>query len=193
MSYLLFRPFAYLSIRHEGSSRLPMVNWGLPALVAAILLVAGAWVAPSTNVFHTGGIVDRLLQFIQTLPGFYLAALAAVATFGRENLDKLMPGTPPRVMVVYNRQLVEVELTRRRLLTMMFAYLTTLSIALTLLGVFGFALVDQLAEFVRHYAPQALPWVRTLAAFAFFTFTAQMIIITMWGLYYLGERMHTPD
>jgi hypothetical protein len=189
VSTLLFRPFAYLNIKH-GSSRLPALNWGLPILASAACVAAGAWVAPSMNLFHTGGLVDKLLGFIQTLPGFYIAALAAVATFGRESLDHMMPGTPPRVHIVYNGQLVEIELTRRRFLTMMFAYLTALSIGLTLAAIVGLMLVDPVASLLH---PELVPAARVIALFSFLVFTAQMVIITMWGLYYLGERMHTPD
>ncbi|MBA3913634.1 MAG: hypothetical protein H0X25_07210 [Acidobacteriales bacterium] len=189
MSALLLRPFAYLAIKH-GSNRLPALNWGLPVLTAAALLAAGALLAPSANLFHATGLFDRLLGFVQNLPGFYLAALAAVATFGREGLDQLMPGTPPRVTILYNGQPLEIQLTRRRFLTMMFAYLTALSIGITLVLVTILAVVNPVARVFPHgiVAPA-----RVAAAFVIFVFAAQMIIITMWGLYYLGERMHTPD
>jgi hypothetical protein len=189
VNHVLLRPFAYLSITH-GSSRLPVLNWALPLLSSCALIAGAAWIAPSINVFHAGGVIDKLVGFIQTLPGFYLAALAAVATFGREGLDQLMPGTPPRVRIVYKGALREVELTRRRMLTMMFSYLTALSISLTLFGIGGLVVVDQVSALL---ADGLRPMVRVAAAFAFLVFTAQMIVITMWGLYYLGERMHTPD
>jgi hypothetical protein len=57
-------------------------------------------------------VFDRLLGFIQNLPGFFIAALAAVATFGRADLDALMPGKPPRVSILYHGRPTEVELTR---------------------------------------------------------------------------------
>jgi hypothetical protein len=186
---VLLRPFAYLSITH-GSSRLPALNWGLPILFSSALVAAVAWIAPSMNVFHAGGVIDKLLGFIQTLPGFYLAALAAVATFGREALDQLMPGTPPRVRILYKGMPREVELTRRRMLTMMFSYLTALSIGLTLVGIGGLAIVDPVSALL---SSGIRPFMRVAAAFGFLVFTVQMVVITMWGLYYLGERMHTPD
>jgi hypothetical protein len=189
VNHVLLRPFAYLSITH-GSSRLPNLNWGLPLLLSAALVAAVAWIAPSMNVFHSGGVIDKLVGFIQTLPGFYLAALAAVATFGREGLDQLMPGTPPRVRILYQGSSREVELTRRRMLTMMFSYLTALSIALTVAGIGGLAVADHVAALLP---TKVVPFVRVAAAFAFLVFTVQMVVITMWGLYYLGERMHTPD
>jgi len=45
----------------------------------------------------------------RTFPGSTLLRLAAVATFGREGLDQLMPGTPPRVTILYNGQPQEVS------------------------------------------------------------------------------------
>ena len=189
MSTLLLRPFLYLKVTH-ASSTLPWMNWGLPAVIAGTLTAICATTAPEVNAFHTGGVFDRLLGFIQTLPGFYLAALAAVATFSRPSLDQLMPGTPPRAHVIYHGKPTEVELTRRRFLSLVFSYLTALSFAVTLALAIGMPLVDPIRGALPQLASQAL---RLLAAFVFLFFTCQLVVVTLWGLYYLGERMHTPD
>lgn len=189
MNQLLLRPFAYLTITHS-SARLPFLNWGLPLLIGAGLCAAGALTVPHLNLFHAGGLFDKMVGFIQNLPGFYLAALAAVATFGRPGLDNIMPGTPAKVRIPYNAQLVEVELTRRRFVTMMFSYLTALSIGLTLFGIGAQALVDQASIL---FPPEGVPVARAAVAFVFLLFVAQMVVITLWGLYYLGERIHATD
>lgn len=189
MSALLLRPFLYLKIKH-ASSTMPWMNWGLPALVSAGLVGTCALAAPTVNAFHAGGVFDRLLGFIQTLPGFYLAALAAVATFNRPSLDQLMPGTPPKASVIYQGKPLEVDLTRRRFLSLIFSYLTALSFAIALLLAVGLPLVEPL----RSWVPQsALEVLRAVASFGLLLFIAQLIVVTFWGLYYLGERMHTPD
>lgn len=189
MTLLLLRPLIYLRIDH-GSGALPRMNWGLPTLATAVVVAVGALLFPGINAFHSGGVFDRLLGFVQNLPGFYLAALAAVATFSRADLDQLMPGTPPRVSILYHGKPRTVELTRRRFLCLMFAYLTTISIVLTLALIVGLPMVDM----VRGLLPASvLPYVRASASSCIVFLTAQMVTITLWGLYYLGERMHTPD
>ena len=101
MSAVLLRPLLYLRVKHS-SSTLPWINWWLPGIVASGLVVAAIWLVPEVNAFHATGIFDRLLGFAQSLPGFYLAALAAVATFNRPNLDQLMPGVPPTARILVN-------------------------------------------------------------------------------------------
>lgn len=189
MATHLLRPLAYLRISHDGSS-LPWLNWGLPAVISGALVVGVGYYAPSINVFHGGGVLDKVLSFVQSLPGFYLAALAAVATFNRPDLDSLMAGTPPRAKII-NAQgtLQEVPLTRRRFLCMMFAYLTALSFAITIAIIAGLALADPLT---RSLSAPVAGTLRVVGAFAYVLLTAQMLVVTLWGLYYLGERMHTP-
>lgn len=101
-----------------------------------------------------------------------------------------MPGVPPTLKVTYNNSQTTVQLTRRRFLSSMFAYLTALCVLITVSSITALAVADPLK--------QALPVVFHLPARLTFsviyvTFIVQMISITMWGLYYLGERMHTPD
>jgi len=189
MSTLLLRPLLYLRVTH-ASSTLPWMNWGMPAVIAAAIVLATALAAPGINAFHQTGVFDRLLGFVQSLPGFYLAALAAVATFNRPSLDQPMPGTAPRAHVLYNGKPTSVELTRRRFLSLIFSYLTALSFALTLGLVFGLPLADIVRDALPagFYQPA-----RALIAGVIVLFTAQMLTITLWGLYYLGERIHTPD
>lgn len=189
MSTVLLRPLLYLSIQH-GSGRLTALNWALPAAIAAVLVCMGALLAPGLNVFHGGGLIDKLLGFVQSLPGFYLAALSAVATFGKPGLDDVMPGTPPRASILYNGQRMPVDLTRRRFLCLMFSYLTALSIAITLASIVMLSTVDLVRPAVPHGMLEPL---RAALAFTLLLFITQMIVITLWGLYYLGERMHTPD
>ena len=189
MSIQILRPLSYLGITHDGST-LPWVNWGLPAVISGVIVVGVGYFMPIVNVFHSGGVIDKLLSFVQSLPGFYLAALAAVATFGRPDLDSPMAGNPPRAKVI-NAQgnLQEVALTRRRFLCMMFSYLTALSFAITVAAIAGIALAEPLAHIIGNQATNAL---RFVGAFAYLLLTTQMLMVTLWGLFYLGERMHTP-
>lgn len=190
LRYLL-RPFAYLRITESGRT-LILMNWLLPLLLAAIATI-GIWcVAPAVNFYKTDGLFSKVLGFVQSLPGFYIAALAAVATFSQEALDKPMAGQAPKARIVYNGKLIEVDLTRRRFLCLMFSYLTAVSFVLTLALVFSTSLAASLREGVC-----GNPWYIALArwggASVLLFVTAQMVTVTFYGLFYLGERMHTDD
>lgn len=189
MLFYLLRPFAYLTIRHS-SGLTKVVNWWVPGILAIVIVAFGAVFASAIDLVGATGIVARMLGLVQTLAGFYIAALAAVATFSSEGMDKLMAGEPPTMKVLYNHCSTRIPLTRRRFLCSMFAFLTAMSllIAVVAIGALAFGPIagDLICMELRGVA-------RALFAFVFVFASLQMLSVTLWGLFYLGERMHTPD
>lgn len=165
------------------------MNWVLPIVATASALAILQLAGSGVNVFGTQGVLDRLLAFIQTLAGFYIAALAAVSSFNSPHLDREMPAPAPTMYIMYNggRQLV--TLTRRRFLTLMFAYLTSLSFLFSLSAI----AILVLAPALKVAWPGAVNTLHLLGTGFFLFVLFQMTCITFWGLFYLGERMITPD
>ena len=184
----LTRPFAFLGIQHPDVL-LRWVRWWLP-LILASLLTGAVLAVKGLDVYGNEGLFAKLLNFLQSLPGFYLAALAAVSTFPSKAMDEFMPGIPPTARIVYNGALTEVKLSRRRMLCMLFAYLTALSFIITLALIFATSFASPLSAVLDGAARSG---VRAVGVFIVFALTAQLLIITLWGLFYLGERVHTPD
>lgn len=184
----LLRPFSFLTIKHP--SRLPLwVNWLLPVLLAALVLIGIAALKYKVNVFGAQGLLDRTLGLVQTLAGFYIAALAAVSSFNSPHLDLVMPMPAPTMSIKYNGKLQNVDATRRRFLTSMFAYLTALSLVLSV-GLIG---VLVLAAPIKELWASVAVYLHWICAGSIFFLLFQMVTITFWGLFYLGERMLTPD
>lgn len=184
----LVRPFSFLTIRHP--SRLPLwVNWLLPLLATFVALGVLVWLGSAVNVYAKDGLLERCLGFTQTLAGFYIAALAAVSSFNSPHLDRVMPPPAPTMYIKYNGTMQSVTATRRRFLTSMFAYLTALSFVFSILAITGVVLTPALKETLQGAVP-VLHWLG-LSTFLFALF--QMTCVTFWGLFYLGERMLTPD
>lgn len=189
MSLELLRPFSYLTIKHD--SNVPWwVNLWVPAILTVLLFVTGKLLGLTFTLFGGDGVVNLVLGFVQTLAGFYIAALAAIASFDSPYMDRPMPGTPPTMKVNYNGSRSTVDLTRRRFLSTMFAYLTACSLLVTVVSIIAIALSKAATQF----APmEAYAWIKWSFSFLYVFVFAQMISITLWGLYYLGERIHTPD
>lgn len=185
----LIRPVSYLSISHPGS-KVQVVNWLLPGTMAVGCLAVWIGLDAKLDIFGSAGLLMKLLGFIQSLPGFYLAALAAVSTFNNPGMDKLMPGTPPTARILHNGVLTRVQLTRRRMLSMMFAFLTAESFGLTLLAIMATTMAEPMKALLPLWShfPAALGF---LALYLLLLW--QMLSVTLWGLFYLGERIHTPD
>jgi len=190
----LARPFVYLSIQHP-SSKFAWVNWGAPLVATAFCTFVALVLVPGSNVYGSDGLLEKLLGFIQSLPGFFLAALAVVATFQLESLDKKMPGSPPTVSIIYNGKPVPVDLTRRRMLSLMFSYLTALSFGITFALIVATSFAAPLKDALQTTVIGEIG-IKVLSGAGLFLFTLatfQLVTITLWGLYYMGERMHTPD
>jgi hypothetical protein len=185
---VLFRPFSFLAIRHP--SNLPVwVNWVLPLAATGISLFLLRCLGTDVNVFGSQGLLDRLLAFVQTLAGFYIAALAAVSSFNSPHLDREMPTPSPTMYVMHNGGMQLVVATRRRFLTSMFAYLTSLSFLFSLAAIVTMVL----APVLKQTSPGAICFLHWVGAGFFILAIFQMTCVTFWGLFYLGERMITPD
>ncbi|MDI1349198.1 hypothetical protein [Aquabacterium sp.] len=189
----LVRPFAYLGIQHP-SGTMRWLNWWLPLFLAVGSVAFMYEFAPSVNLFAADGLMLKLLGFVQSLPGFYVAALAALATFNQPGLDVLMPGKPPVARIIYNGRPVPTKLTRRRFLCLMFSYLTAISFLLTLALVTTTSLAEPLREYLFQLDKScAVVWIRWVVSLVLFGALFQMLSVTFYGLFYIGERMHTPD
>lgn len=197
---VLLRPFAYLSIQH-GDSLHVWVNWIIPVFFA--LITGGCWLVPvvlayfgfvtsqSAEIWSSSGLISKIQGFVQNLPGFYTASLAAVATFGGKSMLEVMPGKAPRLrFFVEGKMTGGLELNRRLFMSSMFAYLTLLSFLLTVGAAIGVTIAPVIKSALM---PLLVPFVSAFATSLYALFFVQMLTITAWGLYYFGERMHLSD
>lgn len=188
MFYQLLRPFHYLTINHPAKKA---VDWYFPAVLALATLLLLFWGRNAINVWGSSGLVELLQGLVQGLPGFYIAALAAVATFGKQTaLDSLIPEPTPTIETLFGSQRVEIELTRRRFLCLLFAHLTALSICLSVFSALGRAFAVPILKVLSPTLAE-MAFYGATALYVFFLF--QMFIVTLWGLYYLSDKMHQPD
>jgi hypothetical protein len=130
MVYQLSRPLAYLAIHDPAKwkNRLASThnvgdsdNW---RLFSSTRTTGNIWYV--SNSLEISGL-------LQILPGFYIASLAAIATFNKGNMDQYMPEPTPTVNVRVRGHSLPIRLTRRRMLSLLFGYLSFLSLLLFLL------------------------------------------------------------
>lgn len=185
----ILRPLSYLQIDHKQKW---IVDWLFPfilSLVSTILLffLRKYAVIP---IYKDGAFISKVLGFVQILPGFYIAALSAIATFNKNDIDKTMPSPAPQIEATIQGRSVKLKLTRRRFLCTMFAFLTAESLALILLSIFGQSFYLPFKEIISVTYHAYCSW---LFMFIFFLLFWQMLATSFWGLYYLGDRLHQPD
>ena len=119
--------------------------------------------------------------------GFYVASLAAIATFSRECLDKPIDGEKLTLFSKENGILYNRILTRRHFLTYLFGYLSFLSIFIYIFGIF-FSTISPII-FIEKYTKIPIEWVSIFFVFTYLYLFFQMIILTLFGLFYLSDRL----
>ncbi len=182
----ILMPFGYLAIRHPHKW---VVDWFYPALATLLTLLGLLYATDVSLLLAKGGMVSSLLSFVQSLPGFYIAALAAIATFGRADIDSVLPEPTPEVKVKFIGGENIVKLTRRRFLAMLFSFLTAESIVLIIFSIFAIELSSSLSLFSA-YGVSVGSWISLLLLALFFFTFFQLVAATFWGLYYLGFKLH---
>lgn len=191
MFYQLFRPLAYLLIKHPEKWKF---DWLTP-LILSFLTAALFFVAHGkVNLYGGGGVLSSLIGLVQGLPGFFIAALAAVATFNRNDLDNLIADPTPEIEIHIRNQATKIKLTRRRFLCLLFAFLTTESLVFVVLSILAINFAPTLSQLLLVlWGPQALNAAFAVATMLLALVFWQMAIATLLGLYYLGDRLHQPD
>jgi hypothetical protein len=185
--YQLTRALAFLWVRAGG---LNSIRFTIPAAIALIFFAATKW-TPADALWLTGGALAKSTVILfAILPGFYLAALAAISTFQSTMLDQLVENPGAKVKFLSKGKLEEVNLTYRIYLGLLFGYMSLLTFCL----VFLTTISGDIAKAVWNKADSPTAAILTEAGELFLTFLSmQMIILTLHGIYFLAERMHRPS
>lgn len=183
---ILVRPLDYLRIRHDAKV---VLDWWVP-LVAAAVITSLLLLTERSQLLGDRGLIAGFNGLLQVLTGFYIAALAAVATFQKSGIDELMAGNPPRLLITVRGEDREIRLTRRRFLCLMFGYLAFLSLFMYLGGLFANLLAPDLVARLplALHKPIAL-----LGTFLYTLVGSNLVVTTLVGLYYMSDRIHRPD
>jgi len=187
----LLAPLSYLRIKHDEKK---LYDYWFPLFCAAVISVVYLCMDEPFSLLGKGGLVPQVNGLLQVLIGFYIAALAAIATFANPSIDEKMAGKAPVIKELYRGKVIEVPLIRRRFLCYLFGYLSLVSFI-----VFGFGLVASLftksitsvMELVPY--PKALLVTKTVFLFSYSFILFNMICTTLLGLYYLAVRIHQPN
>lgn len=135
-------------------------------------------------------LLDRSSDLLSILTGFFVAALAAIATFGGDEMDKAMPGTASMTLRDPLRPGAPEILSRRRFLCFLFGYLAFISLGIYIAG-FAFGAFQALV-IVKYFPGQAI------LSFAIFWglygfALGNLLSNTLLGLFYLTDRIHRPN
>ncbi|MCW9731944.1 hypothetical protein L5B97_00310 [Avibacterium sp. 20-15] len=166
----LFAPLNYLRLFHIEKVFFDIV---LPIIFSVFFVYINSLLPTPITILGKNGLISIVNNITQILSGFYIAALAAIATASLPRLDDPLKGRPVK-MLGNNRQI-----TRRLFLTYLFGYLSFISLLIYALG--GLAQINQaniklLDNTIKEYL--SLGYIFLLHNLAF---------VTLLGLYFMIE------
>ncbi|WP_347456257.1 hypothetical protein ABEF89_04655 [Acinetobacter thermotolerans] len=199
MLSLIFKPLNYLKIKWDAQGHFSKKQFDIiiPIIVSLIFSVILALVdffaydiakKVEPNIFKNE-FTGLLIGFLQTIPGFYIAGLAAISTLNSETMDRPMSGIPPTEKVIETNPYAEKEmpLTRRMFLSRLFSYLSFISLSAFLIAI-TFKYFYSL-NFIT-VTPVTYGIVYAVCLFILLFCLCQLVLLTALGLYYLGDRIH---
>ncbi len=182
----LLVPLKYLQIKHPEKIKFDLIF----PFIFACLFFAPVFSPEFRQAAVTNlDMLGRSSDLLSILTGFFVAALAAVATFGGSEMNEDMPGAVP--VTLRHKNVAEPEiLSRRRFLCFLFGYLAFSALAIYL---FGFAFY----AFQAFLVPKIMPSFKVdsfVVFWAIYGFAlGNLLSNTLLGLFYLTDRIHRPN
>ncbi|WP_043061759.1 hypothetical protein [Brucella anthropi] len=187
-------PMMYVFLR--DSEGRPLFLRDLFATLFISTLISIPFILSGANYFGDRGFLDRFGSFCAVLTGFYIAALVGVATLSSSVGDV---DTPIEVGKITFRENDgdERELTRREYVCAIFAYLSFLSLLLSLLSITFIVIAPPIAlhlpiifDYLAIPSFIASKLTPSLVILFMALIISQMIVTTFHGLYYFIDRLY---
>lgn len=180
---LLFTPLKYLFIRNTYKIYCDIV---FPLIFSIIFICIYTVIPIKLEVFGDKSLFSIVTDLLQLLIGFFIASLAAIATFQKEDMDESIDGEPAKLKRYINNTIVDVSLTRRQFLCFLFGYLSLVSLLLYFIG--ELANLVHLNNFL--VLNNFVIWLNFIFCCLYCFVFMNIITTTMLGLFYLADRIH---
>ena len=189
----LLIPTTFFTIRHgENNSRNKVYNFVIPGLFACLFTCIQMFKSSPLLIVKDKGIFDTLSPLFSLFAAFFIAALAAVATFQNGEIDKEMKsGDKSRTFFERNNSFGEpqnIYLSRRQYLCYLFGYLSFATIVFVL-TVSLFTIFKDVAILNNS---TGLFILNSFLTFSFWFMMVQILLLTLLGLGFLTEKINGP-
>jgi len=194
----LCAPMSYLRIRHGdglfASKR--FYDFVLPTGLAALTCAVFYCLEIPLSIFSHEELVKRITDILVLMIVFYMAALAAVATFERKGIDERLKDEDALLWVRHHDggEWVERTLSYRQFISYLFGYLSFLSLCLYMfITVFALIWPQLEVHFVscRLAIDVITNWLAPIIFFLVFASIWQLTVTSLLGIYFLTERIQS--
>lgn len=180
----LFRVLNYLRISHHYSIRYNVVYPVISGTIGTCALVVSHKLG---SVFIENGLLASFAPVLTVLSPFYIAALAATATFaGSKSIDRPFEMSEPVTLEIVGGggDWEVIEVTPRHFLSLLFGYCATVSLLLLAFVLFS----PVVSVFLRTGVFSDI--IAIFVVFGFLFLISQLVVSTLLGVYYLSDRLH---
>lgn len=181
----LFKPLDYIRIKHAEKLWFDAV---LPAILAIVCAACLYALPKPVALIGKDGIISLVNGILQILSGFYIASMAAVATFQKEGMDDKMEGIPPKIKVKKRGKKVDKLLSRREFLTYLFGYLAFMSILMYFVGGFVQLTSGNIAILTAGMAA----WFKYVFVALYMFAVFNILCTTILGMHFMIDKIHRP-
>jgi len=191
----LCAPMRYLRISQGNGLFKSKLTYDLviPVGLAAVSTSLTWYLSATLGMFSTSGLVPGLINLLNLMIAFFIAALAAVATFDKPSLDEDMKGDPAVLTLRTAKGEKRLhKLTNRQFICYIFGYLSFASIML----IAALYIARQVGPLVLERVsliPPAIAYGRLAIAFLLFLAIWQIFVTMLLGIYFLCDRLQFLD
>ena len=188
-SQILF-PANYLYINHTDDKR-QLREIFLPLIPASLFTLIYVLSRFKLSLIGDEGIFSSVSDLLQLLSAFYLAGLAAIATFGNENLNKSLRGGEAYIYKWSNsmQRKEKVVLSRRAFLTRQFAYLSWMSIIAFLI----ISLFESSQEIIIIKNTNLINAINSILCFIGIYIVSNIIYVSSSAILFLASRLNKDE
>lgn len=184
----ILTPLLFLRIKGPG---LKSIIWGWPLVISVALTIIFVAAPIEVNIFGNQGFIKSVNSLLAVLVGFFVASLAAIASFPDTpggNLNKKIAGRTPTTLTVIRSGQKETEtLSRRKFLCLLFGYDAFCTLFLYISGEFSYLFADN----IRAATPENFqPYMIGVFLFLYLFMLCNLLTTLLLGLHHLAERMH---
>lgn len=172
---IVLTPIDYFFIKHNEKKWFDFVLPAAASFLAVLIILS----LPKTISFlGKDSLISLVNGILQILSGFYIASMAAVATFQKNGMDDVMNGVPPKLRGK--------NLTRRKFLTYLFGYLAFSSISLYFLG----GALQLSSDSIKEISFFSTTYSKAFFMFVYMFFVGNILSTTALGMYFMINKMH---
>lgn len=171
----IITPIDYLMISHNEKKWFDFI---LPIIASFIAVLIINVLPKNISLIGKDSLISLVNGILQILSGFYIASMAAVATFQKKGMDAVMDGVAPTLRGK--------KLTRRRFLTYLFGYLAFISISLYFLG----GAVQLTSTSIKELHLSQYSILKNTCLFIYLTFVFNILSTTALGMFFMIDKMH---